>query len=69
MIDPTQLRDYFTGLQARIVAAVEAIEGPEGRKFRADSWQKAAGEPLAGNGRTCIVEGGRVFERGGVAFS
>jgi len=69
MIDTALLRSYFTGLQTRIVAAVEAIEGADGQPLRADCWQKAAGEPLAGNGRTCIIEGGRVFERGGVAFS
>lgn len=69
MIDSTQLREYFTGLQRRIVTAAEAIEGTDGAKFRADEWQKAADEPLTGNGRTCIIEGGRVFERGGVAFS
>jgi hypothetical protein len=33
------------------------------------AWQKAEGRRLAGNGCTCIIEGGRVFERGGVAFS
>lgn len=69
MIDSTRLREYFTGLQTRIVTAAEAIEGTDGAKFRADEWQKPADEPLTGNGRTCIVEGGRVFERGGVAFS
>ncbi|WP_313951772.1 oxygen-dependent coproporphyrinogen oxidase, partial [Accumulibacter sp.] len=68
-MDSTQLREYFTGLQRRIVTAAEAIEGTDGAKFRADEWQKAADEPLTGNGRTCIIEGGRVFERGGVAFS
>ena len=69
MIEATLLRDYFTGLQTKIIAAAEAIEGEQGGKFSADSWQKVAGEPLAGNGRTCVIEGGRVFERGGVAFS
>ena len=69
MIDPTLLKTYFTGLQQRIVAAAEAQEGAEGKNFRADPWQKEAGQPLGGNGVTCIIEGGRVFERGGVAFS
>ena len=69
MIDSTSLRDYFLGLQARIVAAVEALEGEEGAHFRADPWEREIGAPLAGGGCTCIVEGGRVFERGGVAFS
>ena len=68
MIDTALLRSYFTGLQTRIVAALEVIEGAPGQAFRADAWQKALGEPLAGNGCTSIIEGGRVFERGGVAF-
>jgi coproporphyrinogen III oxidase len=69
MIDPALLKTYFTGLQQRIVAAAETLEGAEGKTFRADPWQKEAGQPLGGNGITCIIEGGRVFERGGVAFS
>jgi coproporphyrinogen III oxidase len=69
MIDVATLKAYFSGLQATLVAAAEAIEGEGGRRFRADPWQKAAGEPLGGSGLTCIIEEGRVFERGGVAFS
>ena len=63
------LKDYFSGLQRRIVDAAEALEGPTGKRFVADPWQKPPGLPLGGSGVTCIVEGGRVFERGGVAFS
>lgn len=69
MIDSTVLETYFTGLQARIVAAAEALEGVQGGRFRADTWEKAPGEALGGRGVTCIIEGGKVFERGGVAFS
>ena len=69
MIDSTTLKTHFTGLQTRIVAALEALEGNNGGYFRADPWQKEAGQPLGGSGLTCIIEGGRVFERGGVAFS
>ena len=69
MIDSAALKTYFTGLQTRLVAAFEALEGDCGRRFRSDAWQKAPGQALAGNGRTCIIDGGRVFERGGVAFS
>ena len=69
MIDPATLKAYFTGLQARLVAAAEVLEGNAGGCFRADPWCKEAGQPLAGDGVTCIIEGGRVFERGGVAFS
>ncbi len=69
MIDSVSLKSYFTDLQARLVAAAEAIEGERGGRFRADPWQKEAGQLLGGNGLTCIIEGGRVFERGGIAFS
>ena len=69
MIVSATLKTYFTGLQARLVAAAEAIEGKCGARFRADPWHKDAGQPLGGSGLTCIIEGGRVFERGGVAFS
>ena len=69
MIDTTRLQAYFTGLQARLMATLEAIEGEAGARFRVDPWVKEAGAGLAGNGCTCIIEGGRVFERGGVAFS
>ncbi|HMW18067.1 MAG TPA: oxygen-dependent coproporphyrinogen oxidase [Accumulibacter sp.] len=63
------LRDYFLGLQQSLIAAFEALEGPEGSRFRIDDWEKPAGSALTGHGRTAIIESGQVFERGGVAFS
>lgn len=69
MIDTAVLKAYFTGLQTRIVDAVEVMEGNEGGRFRSDPWHKEEGQTLGGSGRTCIIEEGRVFERGGVAFS
>ncbi|WP_404977006.1 oxygen-dependent coproporphyrinogen oxidase [Accumulibacter sp.] len=69
MIDVVLLRDYFSGLQERIVAAVEAFEHDGAARFRADRWEKEVGATLTGSGCTCIIEGGSVFERGGVAFS
>lgn len=69
MIDSSALKTYFVGLQSRIVAAAEAVEGENGGRFLADTWQKEAGQPLGGHGLTCIIEGGRIFERGGVSFS
>ena len=56
------VRDYFTALQARIVAALESLDG---NTFTADTWQRAEG----GGGTTCIIEEGKLFERGGVGFS
>ena len=69
MIDSAALKTYFTGLQTHFVAALEAIEGELGARFRRDAWEKEPGQALSGYGQTCIIEGGNVFERGGVAFS
>ena len=54
--------DYFSGLQERIVAALEVVDR---KGFIRDSWQRAEG----GGGTTCIVEDGQVFERAGVNLS
>ena len=67
-----RMRGFLQDLQARIVSAVEGIEGPRrqgGAQFLADAWRKAPGEALQGEGVTQILEGGRVFERAGVGFS
>ncbi len=61
-MDIEAVRAYLAGLQARIVAALQAIDG---RTFRGDEWVRAEG----GGGSTRILEDGRVFERAGVGFS
>jgi coproporphyrinogen III oxidase len=61
-MNPAAVSDYLLGLQSRIVAELERIDG---KAFRRDSWDRAEGG--GGNGR--IVEEGGVFERGGVNFS
>jgi len=53
---------YFTGLQARIVAGLEAIEGST---FRRDEWTR----PEGGGGVSRMIEDSAVLERGGVLFS
>jgi coproporphyrinogen III oxidase len=55
-------RAYFTGLQSRIVAGLEAIGGGA---FRRDEWTRAEG----GGGISRMIEDGAVLERGGVLFS
>ena len=55
-------RDYFAGLQSRIVGALEAIEG---RPFRRDAWER----PEGGGGVARVIEDGSVLERGGVNLS
>jgi coproporphyrinogen III oxidase len=57
-----RVHDFLTGLQARIVAALEAEDG---KAFRTDAWQRAEG----GGGVTRILEEGKLFERAGVNVS
>ena len=64
-----QVREYLTGLQARITQALEQVEGEGGARFLSDTWSKGPGERLQGDGITRIMEGGRVFERAGCGFS
>ncbi|HUH92598.1 MAG TPA: oxygen-dependent coproporphyrinogen oxidase [Casimicrobiaceae bacterium] len=61
-MDLGPVRDYFVGLQARIVERLEAIDG---RAFRRDAWER----PEGGGGTSCLIEDGNVWERGGVNFS
>ena len=36
-MDTSRLKDFFTGLQARIVAELEAFDG---QPFRTDDWER-----------------------------
>ncbi|MDK9726073.1 MAG: oxygen-dependent coproporphyrinogen oxidase [Sterolibacteriaceae bacterium MAG5] len=56
-MDTGAVRSYLTGLQSRIVAALDAFDG---KSFRHDAW---------GRGTACVIEEGDFFERGGVNFS
>ena len=56
------VKSYLLDLQARIVAALEQIDG---KQFGSDQWQRAEG----GGGNSRIIEEGNVLERGGVGFS
>jgi coproporphyrinogen III oxidase len=61
-MDIASVRDYFTGLQDRIVGELEAVEGSP---FLRDAWDR----PQGGGGISRLIEDGKVFERGGVNFS
>ena len=61
-MDTTRIKDYLTGLQSRIVAA---LEGVDGQPFRQDAWVR----PQGGGGISRLIEDGSLFERGGVNFS
>ena len=49
-MDTTRLKDYFTGLQARIVSELERFDG---QAFRTDSWQR----PEGGGGISRLLDG------------
>ena len=57
-MDTTRLKDYFTGLQSRIVKELEAFDG---QSFRTDAWDR----PEGGGGKSRLIEEGHFFERGG----
>jgi len=60
-MNPAAVHEYFAGLQQRIVTSLEAVDSP----FRKDGWTR----PEGGGGLSCILEEGKVFERGGVNLS
>lgn len=60
------VRRYLQSLQTRITSAIGDLDGSP---FLTDTWQKAPGEALQGNGITKILEGGSIFERAGCGFS
>ena len=62
LVDVAAVRDYLTGLQDRIVARLEAIDGGS---FLRDAWDR----PEGGGGVSRLIEEGSVLERGGVNFS
>jgi coproporphyrinogen III oxidase len=57
-----QAREFFTGLQVRIVQRLEEVDGA---RFRRDEWDR----PEGGGGLSCVMEEGNVLERGGVNYS
>jgi coproporphyrinogen III oxidase len=62
-MNPDLVRNYLTGLQDRLCATLEEVDGKA--RFITDEWQRAEG----GGGRTRVIAGGSVIEKGGVAFS
>ncbi|KAJ3186236.1 Coproporphyrinogen-III oxidase [Gaertneriomyces sp. JEL0708] len=52
-------------LQKEIVAALEEVEGSDGKRFWRDSWVRAEG----GEGISCVLQDGKVFEKAGVNIS
>lgn len=69
VVNSDNVRAYLLGLQERITAALEQVEGAQGQRFVRDAWHKGPEERLQGDGVTKILERGRVFERAGCGFS
>ncbi len=61
-IDVDAVRSWLTGLQSRIVGALESLEG---KPFGTDPWTRADG----GGGVSRVLEDGALFERAGVLYS
>jgi coproporphyrinogen III oxidase len=61
-VDAGAVQQHFSQLQVRVIASLEALDG---KAFKRDSWTRREG----GGGTSCVLEGGKVFERGGVNFS
>jgi coproporphyrinogen III oxidase len=55
--------EWLRGLQDRITAGLEALDG--GARFREDNWDREGG----GGGRSRVLEGGTLFEKAGVNWS
>lgn len=61
-MDIAAVKTYLTGLQQAIVERLATLDGGV---FLSDAWDR----PLGGGGITRLIEGGALFERGGVGFS
>ncbi len=62
VMDIAAVKNYLTGLQQTIVDQLAVLDGGS---FLLDEWQR----PQGGGGITRLIEGGALFERGGVGFS
>jgi coproporphyrinogen III oxidase len=62
-MNPELVRSYLVGLQDRLCGIIEGVDGKA--KYITDEWTRAEG----GGGRTRVISGGAVMEKGGVAFS
>ena len=61
-MDIAAVKNYLTGLQQTIVDQLATLDGG---RFLRDEWQR----PQGGGGVTRLIEGGALFERGGVGYS
>lgn len=62
MIPKDTIKNYYLGLQDKIVSRMETLDG---KPFRRDAWDR----PEGGGGVSRLVEEGNLLERAGVNFS
>lgn len=62
-VDSASVKNYLTGLQDSICAALAAADGSAG--FAEEAWERPGG----GGGRSRVLVEGAVFEKAGVGFS
>lgn len=63
MSNINDVKDYLVGLQSRICAELEELDGKA--RFARDAWERPGG----GGGESRVMEDGEVFEKAGVGFS
>lgn len=63
MIDIDSIKQYLLGLQSQISDALMQMD--DKLTLREDEWQREGG----GGGRTRVMNGGNIFEQGGINFS
>ncbi|KAJ3373497.1 Coproporphyrinogen-III oxidase [Kappamyces sp. JEL0680] len=77
-----KMEEFVKRVQRNLTSALEEVEGmqrsltpgPEGSKFKLDTWQRKEGRDtrlswLGGYGCSAVLQGGRVFEKAGVNYS
>lgn len=62
-VDIQAVKTYLLELQAHLCQALADLDGKA--DFVTDAWTR----PQGGEGRSCVIQGGGVFEKGGVNFS
>ena len=65
--DSAQVAAYFTDLQARLRRGFKQLDGGDAR-FAEDRWEQS-GQQSGGDGSSCVLVGGKVFEKAGVNYS
>ena len=62
--------EHLQELQKEMIARCEGLESDSGsgsgQKFKVDEWNRESGE---GFGRTCVIEGGKLFEKAAINIS